>query len=150
MLIRELAQRTGVTPYTIRYYESVGLLPSPQRGPNGYRQYTEVDADRLRFILGARSLDYPLAEIIRLLAARSSGSLPCDQVLNSLAVRLHEVEQRIANLHLVRATLEHIQQEAQARPQPPTCDEHCVCHLLTIVPFTRQGINGDRKQIATD
>jgi DNA-binding transcriptional MerR regulator len=138
MLIRELAKRTGVSPYTIRYYESVGLLPAPQRGDNQYRLYTEAEADRLRFILGARSLHFSLSEIARLLAARDTGALPCQQVLTSLAVRQQEIEQRIADLQLVRAALERLQQEAQARPQPLLCDDQCVCHLLTIVPFSRK------------
>jgi DNA-binding transcriptional MerR regulator len=56
MLIHELAQRTGISAKTIRYYESVGLLPPPQRARNQYRLYTEHDAVLLRFIVGARSL----------------------------------------------------------------------------------------------
>ncbi len=38
MVIHELAQQTGVPSKTIRYYESVGLLPRPKRMPNNYRQ----------------------------------------------------------------------------------------------------------------
>jgi len=138
MLIRELAQRTGVSSKTIRYYESVGLLPCPQRASNHYRLYRDADVELLRFIVGARSLGYPLAEIAQFLAARDNGSLPCHQVLASLEARLHEIERRIADLQVVRATLEQIRHEAQARPQPPICDDRCVCHLLTLVPFTRK------------
>jgi len=145
MLIRELAQRTGVSPYTIRYYESVGLLPAAQRGDNQYRLYTDAEADRLRFILGARSLHFSLSEIARLLEARDTGALPCQQVLTSLAVRQQEIEQRIADLQLVRAALERLQLEAQARPQPLICDDQCVCQLLAIVPFSRKR---DRPQLA--
>jgi MerR family copper efflux transcriptional regulator len=138
MLIRELAQRTGVSTKTIRYYESVGLLPRPQRGSNRYRLYTEADVELLCFIVGARSLGYPLTEIARFLAARDNGSLPCQQVLTSLETRLHEVERRIADLQVVRATLERIQQAAQARPQPANCDDQCVCHLLIVVSRSRK------------
>ena len=132
MLIRELAQRTGVSTKTIRYYESVGLLPCPQRASNHYRLYTEADVELLRFIIGARSLGYPVTEIAQFLAGRFDGSLPCQQVLISLEARLQEIERRIADLQVVRATLLQIQQEAASRPQPPTCDDQCVCHLLTI------------------
>ena len=138
MLIRELAHRTGVSTKTIRYYESIGLLPSPQRASNHYRIYTDADVDLLRFIVGARSLGYPISEIVQFIAARDHGSLPCQQVLASLEVRLHEIERRITDLQVVRATLERIQHEAQARPQPPTCDDQCVCHMLTLVPFIRE------------
>ncbi|HLZ56332.1 MAG TPA: MerR family transcriptional regulator [Ktedonosporobacter sp.] len=138
MLIRELAQRTGVSTKTIRYYESVGLLPCPQRANNRYRVYMEADVELLRFIVGARTLGYPLAEIAGFLAARVSGSLPCQQVLVSLEARLHEIERRIEDLQVVRATLSQLREEALSRPQPPTCDEQCVCHLVTIASLSRK------------
>jgi DNA-binding transcriptional MerR regulator len=138
MLIRELAQRTGVSTKTIRYYESVGLLPCPKRASNSYRLYTEADVELLRFIVGARALGYPLAEIAGLLSARDNGSLPCQQVLVSLDARLNEIERRIEDLQVIRATLSQIREEAASRPQPPICDEQCVCHLVTIAPLSRK------------
>jgi DNA-binding transcriptional MerR regulator len=138
MLIRELAHRTGVSPETIRYYESTGLLPAPQRARNQYRLYTESDVDLLRFIVGARSLGYPLTEIAALLAGRVNESLPCQQVLVSLEARLHEVERRIAELQAVRATLLHLREEAGSRPQPLTCDDTCVCHLVTVASLHKK------------
>src|SRR5262245_56579104 len=100
MLIRELAQRTGVSTTTIRDYESVALLPCPQRAGKSYRIYTEADVELLRFIVGARSLGYPLSEIAQFLAARDDGSLPCQQVLASLSARLHEIERRFEDLQM--------------------------------------------------
>ena len=50
MRIGELAATAGVTTKTIRYYESIGLLPEPARTPSGYRDYDETYADRLTFI----------------------------------------------------------------------------------------------------
>jgi DNA-binding transcriptional MerR regulator len=138
MLIHELAQLTGVSTKTIRFYESVGLLPNPQRADNHYRLYSEADVELLRFIVGARNLEYSLAEIAGFLEARVKGSLPCQQVLDSLDARLAEIEQRIEELQMVRATLSQIRQQATTRPQPPTCDEQCVCHLVTIAPLHRK------------
>ena len=138
MLIRELAQLTGVSTKTIRFYESVGLLPCPQRASNHYRVYTEADVELLRFIVGARNLEYSLAEIAEFLAARVNGSLPCQQVLVSLDARLAEIEQRIEELQMVQATLSQIREKAASRPQPPTCDEQCVCHLVTIASLNRK------------
>ncbi len=131
MLIHAFAQHTGVSAKTIRYYESVGLLPPPRRAANQYRLYTEHDATLLQFIVGARSLGYPLADIARFLAVRENGSLPCQQVLTSLDARLGDIERRIADLQAVRDTLERIRSVAAARPQPQECDDQCVCHLLT-------------------
>ncbi|MGH9027704.1 MAG: MerR family DNA-binding transcriptional regulator, partial [Acidimicrobiia bacterium] len=49
MQIGELAQHTGVSTKTIRYYETIGVLPAPARTPAGYRDYAPHAADRLRF-----------------------------------------------------------------------------------------------------
>jgi DNA-binding transcriptional MerR regulator len=130
MYIRELAQHTGISAKTIRYYESVGLLPPPRRAANQYRLYTEHDATLLRFIVGARSLGYPLAEIAQFLAVGKNGSLPCQQVLDSVDARLSDIERRITDLQTVRDTLERIRNTAASRPQPRECDDQCVCHLL--------------------
>ena len=63
MFIQELAQQTGVTPKTIRYYEAIGLLPPPERAENNYRIYSQETVDRLRFIAAVRTLDFSLADI---------------------------------------------------------------------------------------
>jgi DNA-binding transcriptional MerR regulator len=49
--IGELAERTGVSTRLLRYYEEQGLL-SPERTPNGYRDYSERQADRVVQIRG--------------------------------------------------------------------------------------------------
>ncbi len=77
MLIHDLAKQTGVPAKTIRYYESIGLLPRPKRAANNYREYAPAEAERLRFIAGARSLGFSLADVAEILAARDDGIAPC-------------------------------------------------------------------------
>ncbi len=84
MLIRELAQQTSVPAKTIRYYETIGLLPPPQRAANNYRYYTSVDVERLRFIASLRSLNFSLNDIAEILAARDKGIAPCQRVLANI------------------------------------------------------------------
>ena len=48
MNIGSLARQLGTTPHSIRFYEWRGLIPGPDRNPNGYREYNERDAQRLR------------------------------------------------------------------------------------------------------
>jgi len=50
MRMGELAGQVGVNPKTIRYYESIGVLPEPGRKSSGYRDYDESYAGRLTFI----------------------------------------------------------------------------------------------------
>ena len=131
MFIQEFAKQTGLTATTIRYYESVGLIQPPQRAENNYREYTPADAERLRFIVAARSLGFGLNDVAEFLAARNDGLLPCQRILGSLDQRLAEIDQRIADLLALRETLEYIRQEGKARPQSSNCDEQCICYLLT-------------------
>jgi len=54
--IGEAAERSGVTPRTIRYYEELGLLPSGARSRGQHRLYTEDDVERLRELTRLRDL----------------------------------------------------------------------------------------------
>jgi DNA-binding transcriptional MerR regulator len=132
MLIHELAKQTGLTAPTIRYYESIGLIPRPQRTGNNYREYTAADVERVRFIAGARSLDFSLDDIAEFLAARDDGLLLNQQrVLDLLDQHLAEVDRRIADLLALRETLDCIRDKAKASPQNHRCNEQCVCYLIT-------------------
>ena len=54
--VSELAQRAGVAPSAVRWYESVGILPPAARQANGYREYADEDLARLRLVLSLRRL----------------------------------------------------------------------------------------------
>ena len=84
MQIKTLADKTGLSDSTIRYYESIGLLPEPGRLSNGYRDYDESDVARLQFVAGARTLDFSLDDIAEILALRDRREAPCRVVLTLL------------------------------------------------------------------
>jgi DNA-binding transcriptional MerR regulator len=73
LTIGQLAKATGVASKTIRYYEEIGVLPTPSRSPSRYRQYDQSGVQRVRFIRRARSLRMPLREIKTLVAALEEG-----------------------------------------------------------------------------
>ena len=60
MFIHDLAQASGVSAKTIRYYESIGLLPAPPRAENNYRQYGADALERLRFIVSASAVFFDI------------------------------------------------------------------------------------------
>jgi DNA-binding transcriptional MerR regulator len=72
--IGEVAKLTGTTTRTIRYYEEIGLLPTPRhRAPGAHRVYTEEDVERLRELLELRDLlGISLEELGELAAAESA------------------------------------------------------------------------------
>lgn len=57
MNIGQAAERSGLPPKTIRYYEEIGLV-APDRAENGYRDYDETNVHNLRFVQRARALGF--------------------------------------------------------------------------------------------
>lgn len=68
MQIGEVAERTGLSLRTIRYYGEVGLVEPSARSRGGFRLYTAEDVDRLQLIKRMKPLNFPLEEVQRLLA----------------------------------------------------------------------------------
>ena len=69
MNVGEAADRSGLPTKTIRYYEEIGLL-TPDRKPNGYRDYSGEDVHRLAFLRRARGLGFSIGECRQLMALR--------------------------------------------------------------------------------
>jgi MerR family transcriptional regulator, repressor of the yfmOP operon len=72
--IGEVAERTGTTPRTIRYYEEIGLLPATaERAPGSHRLYEEADVRRLEEVLRLKQLlGVSLDELRELVAAETA------------------------------------------------------------------------------
>lgn len=131
MQIHELAQRTGVSAKTIRYYESISLLPSPRRRTNSYREYDEVDVDRVKLVAGARRLDFSLDDIQEILALRDRREAPCRVVLDLLEQKAAEIRQRIAQLRQLEQDLRHLYALGLTFPTDDVDGKNCVCHLVS-------------------
>lgn len=118
MKIGELADKTGMAASAIRYYEQSGLLPKPERGANGYRDYADAAIERLRRIQMAQSLGFSLDAIRSVFA--SNEELSKDDLLSKLDGRLKEIEQLMDTLreqhqHLgsLRSTLQETWAEGE-------------------------------------
>ncbi|MRN55490.1 MerR family transcriptional regulator [Paenibacillus sp. LC-T2] len=61
--IAEVAEITGLSQDTLRYYEKIKLLPSTKRKENGQREYSKLDLDRVRFVTILRRTHMPLRKI---------------------------------------------------------------------------------------
>jgi DNA-binding transcriptional MerR regulator len=109
MRIGQLAETTGISRDTIRYYEKIGLLPAPRRRDSGYREYPDEAGNRIRVIRNAVQLGFPLKEIGKVLNVRDAGGAPCRQVRNYAHGLIAEIDQQIAQLRTEkRAMLEMI------------------------------------------
>ena len=106
MRIGEVAERAGVTPRTIRYYESIGLLPPGEREGTGHHHYTEATLERLRKIDQLKKLGLSLEEIqgvIDLYFSDTSGIQGKRKVLAILRGHLADADAKIAALQGFRA-----------------------------------------------
>jgi MerR family transcriptional regulator, mercuric resistance operon regulatory protein len=103
----QLADAAGVNLQTLRYYERRGLLAEPDRSLGGHRQYPAEAVTVLRVIKVAQRLGFSLGEVADLLdAGRHRHGVRSDAGLQARAAsKLVEVEQKIAELTVIRETL---------------------------------------------
>ncbi len=115
LLIGDVAKRTGLTPATIRYYESLGLLSAPSRSGAGYRRYGETTLHELDFIKKAQGLGFSLEEVQEILRLSQRGEAPCAHILELAQRHLAAVEERMTQLARFRdelaAEIAHWQQQ---------------------------------------
>lgn len=124
LLIGTVAERTGLSAPTIRYYESIGLLTRPARSSTGYRRYAETTVEELRFIRKAQSLGFSLDEIREILKLSRSGRTPCAHVLDLARRHLAAVEERMTQLARFRDQLA-VEITKWDGTRQPTCEGLC-------------------------
>ncbi|HSK54651.1 MAG TPA: MerR family transcriptional regulator [Jiangellales bacterium] len=103
MQIGEVAERTGLSLRTIRYYEEVGLVRPSARTPGGFRLYTEPDVARLNLVKRMKPLEFALDEVRDLLASLDAldadePGLDRDAQLDRLAMFRAAAEERCKDL----------------------------------------------------
>lgn len=104
--IGRLAERTGVHLETIRYYQRLGLMPTPERGYGSVRRYGEDAVRRLRFIKRAQGLGFSLDEV-KLLLELSVGE-HCAETRSFAEQKRRLVEKKIADLRGIQAALDKL------------------------------------------
>lgn len=129
MKVIELARQLGVTADTVRFYTRIKVLNSTKNGANGYREYSQKDVNRLRFVLSARQLGFSVADIQQILAHADKKKAPCPTVRHLLDQRLQETEQRFLEMQLLRARMHKAVAEWRQKPDSvPT--GNMICHLI--------------------
>ncbi len=127
--IKEVAERSGFTANTLRYYEQIGLLPETERTPAGYRLYDQRTLDRLAFIARAKQLGCSLDEITGLTTAWDGGR--CGPIQDQLrALVTHKVQAAQVHIAELMTFTSELQRAADAlerhRPEG-ACDDQCGC-----------------------
>ena len=126
MRIGELAEAVSLPTKTIRYYEEIGLLPAPERRPNGYRTYDDSACERLLFVKAAQAVGFSLGEIREIVAFRDRGEEPCAHVLDLVDRRARDIADRIAVLERMQRDLRRLSSRARTVPR----HSGSYCHLI--------------------
>ena len=95
MQIKMLEKQSGLSRDTLRFYERRGLITTPRRLPNGYRDYDEHTLSELKFIAVAREVGFTLVEIKTAIQHLNAPPDKCDELLEALKARRTSIEEQI-------------------------------------------------------
>ena len=134
MRIAEVADRSGFSAPTLRYYEQVDLLPAPRRTAAGYRAYDESVLARLAFIARAKSLGCSLDEVADLMPDWDGGRCaPVQDRLRELVMaKLGDAQARVAELAAFTTDLHRMLAGLGSHTPDGPCDSDCGC--VTDIP----------------
>jgi len=118
LTINSVAKQSGVGIETIRYYQRIGLIETPEKPSSGYRTYSEDIIDKLLFVQRAKGLGFSLAEIAHLLAL---GDGRCSET-KELAIRKLEImKSKLHDLQIMASALEKLIQSCESSPAYQGC-----------------------------
>jgi DNA-binding transcriptional MerR regulator len=157
--VSELAERAGVAPSTVRFYERAGLLSPARRAANGYRVFDESALDELAFISRAKGIGMSLEDIAGLLATWPVGECRSLQarLRAFLAGRIGQVHEQVAELRAFERQLQTVYDRLSADdPGPERCGKECSC-VTDLDPAPGEATEGpgpwgcslDRDELAT-
>jgi len=104
MNIGAASEASGVSQRMIRHYEKIDLVPAPPRR-GSYRDYSDVDIHRLRFIANARDLGFPIEEIRTLLGLWSDRDRSSAEVKALAKARAAELGRKVLTLKAMQSAL---------------------------------------------
>jgi DNA-binding transcriptional MerR regulator len=119
--IGKLAELAGVEVQTIRYYESLGLLPEPERTESGYRQYNINYLENLKFIKNLQDLEFKLEEIRELVTIKFSKKALGKDVKKVIKDKLEEIQEEISELQNKEAKLKDLLDSCSGRMKSCHC-----------------------------
>jgi DNA-binding transcriptional MerR regulator len=133
--ISQVAERTGFSPSTLRFYEQHGLV-RPDRTPSGYRAYGDHDLERIGFIGRAKGFGLSLDEITELLALfEQDRCAPVQERLQALvAEKIAEARARVAELQMFTSELRKVAAALDVPAPDGPCDDTCGCTVDVAAP----------------
>ncbi|MEG0277709.1 MAG: Cu(I)-responsive transcriptional regulator [Morganella sp. (in: enterobacteria)] len=126
MNISDIAQKTGLTPKAIRFYEDKSLITPPDRGENGYRYFSERHLDELTLLRQAKEVGFTLDECRELLALFRNPNRHAADVKSATLGKVKQIEKTITELSAIR---DRLLQLAESCPGDDSADCPIIDHL---------------------
>lgn len=120
MKIGQLAERTGLTAHTIRYYERIGLLPYAARDRSGQRAYDGTILPWIEFLRRMKTAGMPIREMVRYARLRAQGSATAPERKELLVRHRQRIRTEIAEL---RACLSVLDKKIATYGRPETAEK---------------------------
>lgn len=115
LTIREVAEQTGISVHTLRYYERIGLIEGVERADNSHRRYRPEDRVWLEFLKRLRATGMSIAEMKRFAALRREGEVSLAQRRQMLRDHHAQVVAQIAalqdNLEAIQSKIERLERQ---------------------------------------
>jgi DNA-binding transcriptional MerR regulator len=105
--IAEVAERSGLSADTLRYYEKIGLIEPPPRDSGGRRTYTEDDLAWVAFLLKMRSTGMPIRMMKEYADLRRLGPITVGRRKDILVEHREEILLRMAEMQAFLDVLDH-------------------------------------------
>jgi Cu(I)-responsive transcriptional regulator len=119
--IGDIADLANVEVQTIRYYESIDLLPEPTRTESGYREYNEEYVEHLRFIKNSQELGFKLEEIKELVKLKFSKRSLGKDVKEVIKAKIDEIDQEIEDLTEMKLRLTKLNKSCNGKMKTNCC-----------------------------
>lgn len=134
MNIGKLAEMTGVTTDTLRFYEKEGLMDAPVRGANGYRIYGDNDVARVRFVRSAQALGFSLQQIRWIVPRLAAGQVDRAEIEKHLLAKIAEIDAHIAQMQALKGELLATFDSLRCEPGRSVTVEHATSKKARTAP----------------
>lgn len=143
MRIGELAKRSGLTPATIRFYESKGLITAVDRKANGYREYPAEALAVLSIISNAQQTGFTLDEIKQVMPGNLS-QWKHDELISALTKKIADIESMQLRLAKSKSQLKKLIVMIESKPDGLACDDNALRVMQSM------GIAGEVQRVSLE
>jgi|GEM_PF-1355141 len=117
--IKQAAERSGLSEDTIRYYEKINLLPSPERTGGGHRAYRQTNIEQMKLIVCLKKTGMPLEEMKPFLQAEPDDAEAYPELYELMLEHRERICQQIEALQQVVSVID--KRMAAGVTKTPSC-----------------------------